>query len=77
MKPTPDEIAAAAAARGRRGGGAGQTGAPAGLAVGEDTVDWPKVFAAAKIGGVRNYFIEQAWDLTVKGAAYLKTLKAC
>jgi sugar phosphate isomerase/epimerase len=71
-KPTPEEIAAAAAAPGA-GRGRGQGGA-AGLAVGEDTVDWPKVFAAAKIGGLKNYFIEQAWELTVKGAAYLKGL---
>ncbi len=74
-KPTPDEIAAAAAARGAgRGAGGRQGGGGGGLAVGEDTVDWPKVFAAAKIGGLKNYFIEQAWELTVKSAAYLKTL---
>ena len=45
------------------------------LAVGEDDVDWARLFGAAKTGGVENYFIEQGWDLTVKGAAYLKTLK--
>ena len=61
------------------GGAAGAAGAPAGgrgrgLSVGEDTVDWPKVFEAAKIGGMKNFFIEQTWDLTVKSAAYLKTL---
>ena len=62
---------AGAAARGQAaGGGGGQQG----LAVGEDSVDWPAVFAAAKIGGMKNFFIEQAWDLTVKSAAYLKTL---
>ena len=36
------------------------------------------MFAAAKIGGLKNYFIEQeqqgGWDAMVKGAAYLKTL---
>jgi hypothetical protein len=32
------------------------------------------VFAAAKIGGVKNYFVEQSWELTVKSVAYLKTL---
>ncbi len=53
------------------GGGRGP-----GLAVGKDTVDWTKVFAAAKGGGVRNYFVEQAWDLTVQSVAYLKTLKS-
>jgi sugar phosphate isomerase/epimerase len=81
VKPTPEEAAAAAAAAGQgRGGGRGQggrgggQGGGGGLAVGEDTVDWPKVFAAAKIGGVKNYFVEQTWDLTVKSVAYLKTL---
>ena len=52
-------------------------GAPA-VAIGEDSVDWPAVFAAAKIGGLKNFFIEQeqqnGWDAMVKGAAYLKTL---
>jgi len=76
VKPTPEEAAAAAAAgqgRGGRGGAGGQGGG-GGLAVGEDTVDWQKVFTAAKIGGVQNYFVEQAWDLTVKSVAFLKTL---
>jgi sugar phosphate isomerase/epimerase len=77
VKPTPEEAAAAAAAQGQgRGGrgGAGGQGGGGGLAVGEDTVDWQKVFAAAKIGGVQNYFVEQTWDLTVKSVAFLKTL---
>ena len=39
-----------------------------------DGVDWAKVFAAAKTGGVQNYFVEQRWDLTVESVAYLKTL---
>jgi sugar phosphate isomerase/epimerase len=43
-------------------------------AVGKDSMDWKKIFAAAKTGGVKNYFIEQSWDLTVQSAAYLKTL---
>lgn len=64
-------MAGGAAAAGGRAGGQGGGG---GLAVGEDTVDWPRVFEAAKIGGLRNFFVEQAWDLTVKSVAYLKTL---
>jgi len=48
---------------------------PAAVAVGKDSVDWPKIFAAAKAGGLKNYFLEQNWDLTVQGVAYLKTLK--
>ena len=34
-------------------------------------VDWPRVFAAAKIGGLKNYFIEQeqtnGWDVHGEG----------
>jgi sugar phosphate isomerase/epimerase len=48
---------------------------PPAVAVGKDTLDWPKIFAAAKAGGLKNYFLEQSWDLTVQGVAYLKTLK--
>ena len=48
---------------------------PPQVAVGKDSLDWPKIFAAAKTGGVKNYYLEQSWDLTVEGGAYLKTLK--
>jgi sugar phosphate isomerase/epimerase len=71
VKPTPEEAAAAAQGRGGRGGGRGGGNA---LAVGEDTVDWVKVFEAAKTGGLKNYFVEQGWDITVKSVAFLKTL---
>ncbi|HXJ44583.1 MAG TPA: hypothetical protein VNH18_35175 [Bryobacteraceae bacterium] len=54
------------------GGGRGP-GIPQ-LAVGKDDIDWKKVFTAAKTGGVKNYFVEQAWDLTVESVGYLKTL---
>lgn len=67
----PQTLPDRTATGGRRGGGGGGRG---GLSVGEDTVDWPAVFTAAKVGGMKNFFIEQAWDLTVKSAAYLKTL---
>ena len=53
----------------------GQRGGP-GVAVGKDSLDWPKIFAAAKTGGVKNYFVEQNWDLTVQSVAYLKALNA-
>jgi len=73
VKPDPN-----APARGR-GAGAGPTG-PDALAIGDDTVNWPAVFTAAKEGGLKNYFIEQeargGWDAMVKGIAYLKTLSA-
>ena len=47
---------------------------PPQVAVGKDSLDWAKIFAAAKTGGVKNYYLEQSWDLTVQGVAYLKTL---
>jgi sugar phosphate isomerase/epimerase len=47
-----------------------------GVPVGKDSLDWPKIFAAAGAGGVKNYFLEQAWDLTVQGVKYLKSLKS-
>ena len=45
-----------------------------GAAVGKDSLDWAKIFTAAKTGGVKNYFVKQNWELTVKSVAYLKTL---
>ena len=62
------QAAGAPAAAGAARGGRGQ------MSVGEDSVDWPAVFAAAKIGGLKNVFVEQSWDATVKSVAYLKTL---
>jgi sugar phosphate isomerase/epimerase len=56
------------AAAGRRGGRRPQ------VAVGQGSIDWVKTFTAAKSGGVRNYFVEQNWDLTQQSVAYLKTL---
>jgi sugar phosphate isomerase/epimerase len=76
VKPTPEPAAgggqgggARAAGAGGRAGGGGQA-----LAVGEDSVDWVKVFQAAKIGGLKHYFVEQSWDVTVRSVAFLKTL---
>jgi sugar phosphate isomerase/epimerase len=48
---------------------------PPQLAVGKDSLDWPRIFTAAKTGGVKNYFVEQSWDLTMQSVAYLKTLQ--
>lgn len=44
------------------------------VALGQGSIDWVKTFTAAKIGGVRNYFVEQTWELTRQSVAYLKTL---
>ena len=45
------------------------------VAVGKDSLDWARIFSAAKTGGLKNYFLELNWDLTVQSLAYLKTLK--
>jgi len=37
--------------------------------------DGVKTFAAAKVGGVRNYFVEQTMELTRESVAALKALK--
>jgi len=43
--------------------------------VGKGSIDWKKVFSAAKTGGVKNYFVEQNMEMTKEGVAFLKTLK--
>ena len=45
------------------------------VALGEGSIDWVKTFKAARTGGVKNYFVEQNWELTQKSVAYLNTLK--
>lgn len=55
------------AAAGRRGGRRRQ------VAVGKGSIDWAKTFTAARTGGVKNYFVEQNWDLTRESVAYLKS----
>jgi sugar phosphate isomerase/epimerase len=53
-----------------------QTGAkPPQVAMGQGTIDWVRSFAAAKACGVKNYFVEQNWELTQQSVAFLKTLK--
>jgi len=66
---TPPPTEGAPAGRGGRGGRRPQ------VALGQGTIDWVKTFTAAKTGGVRNYFVEQNWELTQQSVAYLKTLK--
>src|SRR5262252_5771071 len=45
------------------------------VAVGKGSIDWKRVFTAAKTGGVKNYFVEQNMEMTKDGVAFLKTLK--
>ena len=42
--------------------------------VGKGVVNYPELFEAAKIGGVKNTFAEMKLDLMKDSAAYLKTL---
>ena len=43
--------------------------------LGQGTIDWVKTFNAARAGGVKNYFVEQNWELTQQSVAFLKKLK--
>jgi len=44
------------------------------VAVGKGTIDWVQTFKAAKVGGVKNYFVEQTIELTTASVAALKAL---
>jgi len=68
MNPPAQAPSQAAAPAGRRGGRHPQ------VALGQGSIDWVKTFTAAKVGGVKNYFVEQTWELTQQSVAYLKTL---
>ena len=45
------------------------------VAVGEGTLDWHKIFSAAKIGGIKNYFVEMDLDLMKRSVPYLHSLQ--
>ncbi len=45
------------------------------VAVGQGTLDWKKIFTAAKTGGVKNYFVEMDLDLMRASVPYLKQLE--
>jgi sugar phosphate isomerase/epimerase len=44
--------------------------------IGKGSVDWVKTFATAKVGGVKNYFVEQNMELTKQSVVALKAMKA-
>jgi len=44
-------------------------------AVGQDSLDWKKIFTAAKTGGVKNYFVEMDLELMRASVPYLRGLK--
>jgi sugar phosphate isomerase/epimerase len=45
------------------------------MPVGQDTLDWKKIFTAAKTGGVRNYFVEMNLDMMRASVPYLQKLR--
>ena len=44
-------------------------------AVGQDSLDWKKIFTAAKTGGVKNYFVEMDLELMRASVPYLRDLQ--
>jgi sugar phosphate isomerase/epimerase len=44
-------------------------------AVGQGTLDWKKIFTAAKTGGIKNYFVEMNLDLMKASVPYLRNLQ--
>lgn len=42
--------------------------------VGQGTLDWKKIFTAAKTGGVKNYFVEMNFDMMKASVPYLRHL---
>jgi sugar phosphate isomerase/epimerase len=45
------------------------------MPVGQDTLDWKKIFAAAKTGGIKNYFVEMNLELMKASVPYLHDLQ--
>jgi sugar phosphate isomerase/epimerase len=43
--------------------------------IGTGSIDWRKLFTAAKTGGIKNYFVEMDWDLMKPSVPYLRKLK--
>jgi hypothetical protein len=71
LKATPPPLPVPVAP-GRGGQGRGQG---VQVPVGKGSIDWVKTFTAAKIGGVKNYFVEQNMELTKESVAALKAMK--
>jgi len=43
--------------------------------VGQDSLDWKKIFAAAKTGGIKNYFVEMDLEMMKASVPYLHALQ--
>jgi sugar phosphate isomerase/epimerase len=69
--PVPPPPAPAAGAPAGRAGRGGRPQKP----IGQGSIDWVKTFQAAKVGGVKNFFVEQNFDLAKASVPFLKQLK--
>lgn len=59
-----------------RGALAAGLGAPRpGVAVGKGGLNWRRIFAAARTGGLKNQCVEQSWELAVESVASLKSFE--
>jgi sugar phosphate isomerase/epimerase len=45
------------------------------VAVGQGTLDWKNIFSTAKVGGIKNYFVEMRLDLMKESVPYLRNLQ--
>jgi sugar phosphate isomerase/epimerase len=45
------------------------------MPVGQDTLDWKKIFTAAKTGGIKNYFVEMNLEMMKASVPYLRDLE--
>jgi sugar phosphate isomerase/epimerase len=45
------------------------------MPVGQDTLDWKKIFIAAKTGGIKNYFVEMNLEMMKASVPYLHNLQ--
>ena len=64
--------------KGRRSSEDGEEGTGfhgAQVPVGKGSIDWGKTFEAAKVGGVKSYYVEQNMEFTKESVAFLKNLR--
>src|SRR5205809_898831 len=45
------------------------------MPVGQDTLNWKKIFSAAKTGGIKNYFVEMDLEMMRASVPYLRSLE--
>jgi len=45
------------------------------MPVGQDTLDWKRIFGAAKTGGIKNYFVEMKLEMMKASIPYLRDLQ--